>query len=124
MNERYAGGVIDAERVSSQLCKGVLEYCVLSMLSRQALHGFALQRLVEEGDALSGTRAATYAILGRLSRQGLIVGVEQGSTVGPTRKVYATTPAGDDELVQFRTLWRRFCLEVDMSLGGAHGSRR
>jgi DNA-binding PadR family transcriptional regulator len=76
----------------------VPEWLVLSILSQQSQHGFALAQLTapdgELGRVWHIPKAVIYRAIGRLLDVGLIEpeGTEQG--LGPQRTLYAPTPEG------------------------------
>jgi PadR family transcriptional regulator AphA len=76
------------------------EWLVLTILSQQATHGFAVAQLTATGGDLGRVwqvpKAVVYRAIGRLLDAGLIVpeGTEPGQ--GPQRTVYAATADGRD----------------------------
>jgi PadR family transcriptional regulator AphA len=74
------------------------EWLVLTILSRQQAHGFAVAQLTASGGHLGRVwqipKAVVYRAIGRLLEAGLIVpeGTEPG--LGPQRTVYAATDEG------------------------------
>jgi PadR family transcriptional regulator AphA len=76
------------------------EWLVLTMLSQQSAHGFAVAQLTaadgELGRVWQIPKAVVYRAIGRLLAAGLIApeGTERG--LGPQRTVYTATDAGRD----------------------------
>lgn len=54
----------------SQLRRGVLKYCVLSLLCEQELYGFDLVRRLGEVDGMITSEGTSYPLLSRLRREG------------------------------------------------------
>lgn len=87
------------------MLKGVLEGCVLEIISRQTTYGYEItQQLRDQGfsDVVEGT---VYAILVRLEKNQLVSIEKKPSEVGPPRKFYSLNKAGEQELKAFWTKW-------------------
>lgn len=103
--------------VGTQLRRGVVEYCVLGLVSDTPKYGWELsEALVERG--LIASIGTLYPLLARLRDRGWIEAFHEESTTGPTRKYYRLTPAGDDELDAFRSHWAPFARTVDTIITG------
>jgi PadR family transcriptional regulator, regulatory protein PadR len=101
----------------TQLRRGVLEYCVLSLLGDAEIYAFDLVRRLAEVDGMVTSEGTIYPLLSRLRRDGWVDTrwVESGS--GPPRRYYSITPAGTRALQTFALEWRRFRDAVDQFLG-------
>ena len=89
----------------TELRKGVLEGCVLEILSRQETYGYEITRRLNQlgfDDVVEGT---VYTILLRLERQGLVEAEKRPSLVGPPRKCYRLNRAGWEKRNQFWDRW-------------------
>lgn len=87
--------------VSSQMLKGVLEGCVLALIARGETYGYELVGTLA-GCGLVGIAEGTlYPLLMRLEKKGFIVSEYRASEMGPRRKYYAVTPAGEAEVARF-----------------------
>ncbi|WP_104164312.1 PadR family transcriptional regulator [Cryobacterium sp. N22] len=96
-----------ANDVGTQLRKGVVEYCVLGLLQREPTYGWKIsEQLVSLG--LIGSIGTLYPLLGRLRDQGLIIAQADESDSARPRKYYSLTPAGREQLGQFRAQWQPF----------------
>lgn len=102
----------------SQLRRGVLEYCVLSLLCEQELYGFDLVRRLGDVDGMVTSEGTIYPLLSRLRREGWVSTSWAESESGPPRRYYAITPAGARALNGFADDWRRFRDSVDSLLPG------
>lgn len=100
----------------SQLRRGVLEYCVLSLLKDTNLYAFDLVRRLSETDSLVISEGTIYPLLSRLRREGWVCTTWAESIEGPPRRYYSLTPTGDGALVAFAAEWRRFRDAVDALL--------
>ena len=89
----------------TEMLKGVLEGCVLDIISREATYGYDItQQLRKLGfsDVVEGT---VYTILVRLEKNNLVQTEKKPSVAGPPRKFYALTDQGSEELAAF---WRKW----------------
>ncbi len=89
----------------TEMLKGVLEGCVLDIISREATYGYDItQQLRKLGfsDVVEGT---VYTILVRLEKNNLVQTEKKPSVAGPPRKFYSLTNQGIEELEAF---WRKW----------------
>jgi len=88
------------------MLKGVLEGCVLEIISRGKTYGYEItHRLRRLGfsDVAEGT---TYTILLRLENKKLVEIEKSASEIGPMRKFYTLNKLGHEELRHFWERWR------------------
>ena len=105
-------------RVLGQLRRGVLEYCVLSLLGDGELYGFDLVRRLSDVDGMVVSEGTIYPLLSRLRREGWVTTRWVESDAGPPRRYYAVTPEGARALTDFTAEWRRFRDAVDSLVPG------
>ncbi len=89
----------------TEMLKGVLEGCVLEIISRGETYGYEItQHLRDLGftDVVEGT---VYTITIRLEKNNLVNIEKKKSTVGPPRKFYTLTEAGREQLDLFWEKW-------------------
>lgn len=89
----------------TEMLKGVLEGCVLKILSRGETYGYEItKRLNALGftDVVEGT---VYTILIRLEKNKLVETARKPSDLGPPRKFYTLNDAGRKELRMFWQKW-------------------
>jgi PadR family transcriptional regulator, regulatory protein PadR len=89
----------------TEMLKGVLEGCVLEIISRGETYGYEItQQLRELGftDVVEGT---VYTITMRLEKNNLVDIEKKPSTVGPPRKFYTLNAAGQEKLGTFWKKW-------------------
>lgn len=97
----------------TQLLKGVLEGCVLLVVSEKETYGYEMvNRLKEVGfkDIIGGT---VYPLLQKLEKNGFLSSTMKPSPDGPDRKYYKITPAGISQYEQFKIQWAAFSETVD-----------
>ncbi|UOQ45901.1 PadR family transcriptional regulator [Halobacillus salinarum] len=88
-----------------EMMKGVLEGCVLEIISRGETYGYEItQQLRELGftDVVEGT---VYTITMRLEKNNLVDIEKKPSTMGPPRKFYTLNAAGREHLEIFWQKW-------------------
>lgn len=90
----------------TEMLKGVLEGCVLEVISRKPTYGYDItQQLRKLGftDVVEGT---VYTILVRLEKNELVSIEKKPSKIGPPRKFYSLTETGQKELKVFWDKWK------------------
>lgn len=89
----------------TEMLKGVLEGCVLEIISRHETYGYEITRKLNAmgfADIVEGT---VYTILVRLEKNKLVDIEKKPSDVGPPRKFYTLNSEGYKELAQFWSKW-------------------
>jgi DNA-binding PadR family transcriptional regulator len=89
----------------TEMLKGVLEGCVLEIISRGETYGYEITRKLNAigfGDVVDGT---VYTILVRLEKNGLVDIEKQPSDMGPPRKFFTLNAQGRAELANFWDRW-------------------
>ena len=95
---------INVENTKAQMRKGILEYCILSILSRE--DSYAPQIIAELKEAeMIVVEGTLYPILTRQKNQGLLNYRWEESPQGPPRKYYSLTPEGREALRQLDESW-------------------
>lgn len=84
--------------------KGILEYCVLSILSKG--DSYAPKIIAELKEArMIVVEGTLYPILTRQKNQGLLTYRWEESPQGPPRKYYSLTPKGREALSELDSSW-------------------
>ncbi len=102
----------------SQMRKGLLEHCVLSLLAAEPRYGYELVQDLAKVDGLLTTEGTIYPLLARLHRDGLVATEWRDSSGGPPRKYYRLTGAGKRALSVFKQEWATLRSAVDSILEG------
>ena len=87
------------------MLKGVLEGCVLEIISHGEVYGYEITRRLNAlgfSDVVDGT---VYTILLRLEKNKLVTIEKKPSDMGPPRKFYTLNDAGFEELRKFWEKW-------------------
>lgn len=102
--------------MNAQFKKGVLELCVLTLISRKDYYGY---ELVEEiSKVLEISEGTLYPILRRLTEENYFETYLRESSEGPPRKYYRITKAGKDfQKDQFKQ-WAEFNKQIEKLIGG------
>ena len=103
---------MDINNAKSQMRKGMLEYCILLLLKRQAAYANDIILRLREADmiVMEGT---LYPLLTRLKNDGLLAYEWQESTQGPPRKYYKLTTDGHEALIQLDTSWEEISRTIN-----------
>jgi len=102
-----------------QYKKGVLELCVLALVSRRDRYGYDVsESLSKHIDISDGT---VYPILRKLKNDGLVTTYLVEESGGPPRKYYKLTDLGLAEYEQAREEWLGFAQTVERLLKGELG---
>ena len=92
------------ENTKAQMRKGVLEYCILSILkSGEAYPSEIIEKL--KAGKLIVVEGTLYPLLTRLKNAGLLSYRWEESKSGPPRKYYRLTEIGDEFLKELETTW-------------------
>ncbi len=92
------------DNVRSQMRKGLLEYCILSILDkREAYASVIIEELKAVGMIV--VEGTLYPLLIRQKNQGLLAYRWEESTQGPPRKYYVLTDKGREQLAQMDAAW-------------------
>ena len=106
-----------AESIQTQLRKGVLELCVLTLLSHADAYGYEIaSRLMADVGMGEGT---IYPLMRRMQDDGLVSTYLVEAPGGPPRKYYRMTEAGRTTLKLQREEWKGFMASVEKMLGDA-----
>jgi PadR family transcriptional regulator, regulatory protein PadR len=89
----------------TEMLKGVLEGCVLEIISRGTTYGYEITRRLNALGFTDVVEGTVYTILVRLEKNKLVDIEKKSSDMGPPRKFYALNDAGRDELRKFWGKW-------------------
>ncbi|MBR2832381.1 MAG: PadR family transcriptional regulator [Oscillospiraceae bacterium] len=100
--------------MNAQYKKGVLELCVLSLLTKGDHYGYAISdSLSRRIDIADGT---VYPILRKLKSDGLLTTYLQEESGGPPRKYYSLTALGREVYAKDRAEYLSFAENVQKLL--------
>ena len=90
----------------TQLLKGILEGCILALLKREPSYGYRVVERLRAFGFGDVAEATVYPILNRLEKKGELTFEKRPSALGPPRKYYGLTGAGEDALNRFAASWQ------------------
>lgn len=91
--------------VPSQMLKGVLEGCVLQVVSKNETYGYQIVQELRAYGFTEIVEGTIYPLLLRLENKGKIQSRMVESDIGPKRKYYSITPLGIESLKEFENNW-------------------
>ncbi len=92
------------ENTKAQMRKGVLEYCILSILKDGEAYTSDILDTLKDAKMLV-VEGTIYPLLTRLKNAGLLAYRWEESTGGPPRKYYDLTETGKQFLKELDTTW-------------------
>jgi PadR family transcriptional regulator PadR len=107
-----------AENTQIQMRKGILEYCVLLIISRGEIYASDIIAELKRAKLLV-VEGTLYPLLTRLKNNGLLAYNWVESTSGPPRKYYVLTPEGKQILGQLDHTWQELVYAITTAQQGA-----
>ena len=98
--------------LKSQMRKGLLEYCILSIINRDEAYASDILDTLKEA-RLVVVEGTVYPLLTRMKNEGLLSYRWQESTGGPPRKYYTLTLEGKQLLTQLNEEWQSICQAIN-----------
>jgi len=95
---------MNIENAKAQMRKGILEYCILSILAKKDLYTTDIINALKENDLIV-VEGTLYPLLTRQKNAGLLNYRWEESTQGPPRKYYALTEIGRAYLKELDQSW-------------------
>jgi PadR family transcriptional regulator PadR len=95
---------MDLENTKAQMRKGILEYCILSVLSRNSCYASDIIRELKEAKVIV-VEGTLYPLLTRQKNAGLLSYRWEESQQGPPRKYYELTSEGKEYLADLDKSW-------------------
>ena len=101
------------DNVRAQMRKGVLEYCILCILSRKEAYASNILDELKAANMLV-VEGTLYPLLIRQKNQGLLSYRWEESPQGPPRKYYVITDKGRAQLAEMDAAWQEMVQSIDM----------
>lgn len=95
---------INTDNIKSQMRKGVLEYCILSILNNNDAYASSLISELKDAKMIV-VEGTLYPLLTRQKNQGLLSYRWEESQQGPPRKYYSITDKGRELLAEMDSAW-------------------
>jgi PadR family transcriptional regulator PadR len=103
---------MDLENTKAQMRKGILEYCILSVLSRNSCYASDIIKELKEAEVIV-VEGTLYPLLTRQKNAGLLSYRWEESQQGPPRKYYELTEAGKTHLADLDNSWQELVESVN-----------
>ena len=104
---------MDLENNKAQMRKGILEYCILSVLSRNSCYASDIIKELKEAEVIV-VEGTLYPLLTRQKNAGLLSYRWEESLQGPPRKYYELTDNGRKYLADLDKSWLELVESVNL----------
>ncbi|TDM04677.1 PadR family transcriptional regulator [Macrococcus carouselicus] len=91
--------------IRTQLLKGLLDACVLSIIKEKEIYGYELSQKLLDSGLGNISEGTIYPVLLRLQKKELITSEMRESEIGPKRKYYFITESGIQALEEMTDEW-------------------
>ncbi len=112
--EKNQGG-FERASAQAQMRKGVLELCILSILSQGDAYPTEIIDKLKD-TKLVVVEGTLYPLLTRLKNTGLLAYRWEESTSGPPRKYYKLTQIGEQYLKELQVSWQELVTAVNKTI--------
>ncbi len=103
---------MNVENTKAQMKKGVLEYCILTILSKDSCYASDIIKELKAAEVIV-VEGTLYPLLTRQKNAGLLSYRWEESVQGPPRKYYELTDVGRQVLAELEKSWEELVLSVD-----------
>ncbi len=107
---------MNEDNVKVQMRKGILEYCILSILSRGDSYAPKIIAELKEAQMII-VEGTLYPILTRQKNAGLLSYRWEESPQGPPRKYYRLTEEGEKQLALLDEAWNEMVEQIKIIRG-------
>jgi PadR family transcriptional regulator, regulatory protein PadR len=104
---------MDLENTKAQMRKGILEFCILSVLSRNSCYASDIIKELKEARVIV-VEGTLYPLLTRQKNAGLLSYRWEESQQGPPRKYYELTSEGREYLADLDNSWKELVESVNL----------
>lgn len=104
---------MDLENTKAQMRKGILEYCILSILSKSSCYASDIIKELKDAKVIV-VEGTLYPLLTRQKNAGLLSYRWEESPQGPPRKYYELTKEGREYLADLDASWNELVESVNM----------
>ena len=101
---------------NAPLLKGVLEGCVLAIISEGETYGYEIIGELEKAGFEEVGEGTLYPVLTRLDKNRLILCRRGKSPLGPVRKYYTITEEGEKVLENFKERYKKMAESAETIL--------
>ncbi len=112
-------GGFERAGAQTQMRKGVLELCILSILSKRDAYPTEIIEKLKD-TKLVVVEGTLYPLLTRLKNTGLLTYRWEESTSGPPRKYYKLTEIGEQYLKELQLSWNELVDAVNKTIANTN----
>lgn len=105
---------MNIENTQSQMRKGILEYCILSILKHEEAYPSDIIEKLKKAKLIV-VEGTLYPLLTRLKNSKLLQYRWEESTSGPPRKYYSITEKGNTFLLELDNTWKDLAKAVKLT---------
>lgn len=106
---------MNLENTKAQMRKGILEFCILSVLAQGDAYTNEIIKKLKEAQLIV-VEGTLYPLLTRLKNDGLLQYRWEESQAGPPRKYYALTETGRQFLQELTKTWTELVDSVNKTI--------
>lgn len=110
---------MQSQNTISQMRRGILEYCIVSLLADHEVYTAELIDRLKAANLLV-TEGTLYPLLNRLQKSGVLQYRWEESESGPPRKYYSLTENGVNFVAELDTAWK----DITGSVKTIRGTRK
>lgn len=103
---------MELENTKAQMRKGILEYCILSIIRHGEIYPSDILKTLKEAKMIV-VEGTLYPLLTRLKNGGLLSYQWVESKSGPPRKYYSLTTSGEQFLLDLDQTWKELTIAVN-----------
>ena len=108
----------------TEMLKGMLEGCVLEIISREETYGYEITQQLRELGFTEIVEGTVYTITMRLEKNNLVNIEKKPSNIGPPRKFYTLNAAGQEHLKEFWNKWEFINSKINkLKINGMKGEK-
>ena len=102
---------LNIDNIKAQMRKGILEYCILSIISRNDAYASSIIAELKAAELIV-VEGTLYPLLTRQKNQGLLSYRWEELPQGPPRKYYSITQKGRECLEQLDIAWSELISQI------------
>lgn len=103
---------MNIEKTKGQMRKGVLELCILAIVSEKPSYATDILIGLKENQLIV-VEGTLYPLLTRLKNDGFLSYHWEESTSGPPRKYFTLTPLGEEFLESLKKAWKELVESIN-----------
>ncbi len=103
---------MNTDNAKAQMRKGILEYCILLILSRKDMYPSDIINHLKKVEMIV-VEGTLYPLLMRQKNAGLLTYRWEESTQGPPRKYYSITESGSKVLEELDASWKELVNSIE-----------